>query len=78
MILGLEYLHETALIVHRDIKPQNLLLDANNNLKISDFGSAQEMALGRDEFSNSAGTYAFMAPELHGGQGSFKGRPVDI
>mmetsp|Transcript_4595 Transcript_4595/g.4459 ORF Transcript_4595/g.4459 Transcript_4595/m.4459 type:complete len:206 (-) Transcript_4595:22-639(-) len=78
LILGMEYLHEKALVVHRDIKPLNLLLDANNNLKISDFGSAQEMANGRDEFSNSAGTWAFMAPELHGGNGSFKGRPVDI
>ncbi|CAG9317342.1 unnamed protein product [Blepharisma stoltei] len=78
LILGLEYLHEKALVVHRDIKPQNLLLDEHNNLKISDFGSAQEMANGRDEFSNSAGTWAFMAPELHGGNGSFKGRPVDI
>ena len=35
---GLLYLHETKKIIHRDIKPDNLLLDLDFNLKISDFG----------------------------------------
>lgn len=78
LIGALEYLHETVKVVHRDIKPQNLLIDHEDNLKICDFGSAQFMEQGRDEFTNSAGTFAFMAPELHGGAKIFKGSATDI
>ena len=39
MIAGLEYLHKKG-VSHRDIKPENLLLDGEDNLKISDFGMA--------------------------------------
>lgn len=74
----LEYLHDTLQVIHRDIKPQNILFDSEDNLKLSDFGSAQYLQYGRDEFTSSAGTYAFMAPELHGGSKIFKGKPTDI
>ena len=37
IIKGLNYLHSKNMI-HRGIKPQNLLLDSNNNVKIGDFG----------------------------------------
>ena len=39
LIAGLEYLHKKG-VSHRDIKPENLLLDGDDNLKISDFGMA--------------------------------------
>lgn len=78
LIEGLEYVHDTLKVVHRDIKPQNILFDENDNLKISDFGSAQYLQCGIDELTSSAGTYAFMAPELHGGSKIFKGKPTDI
>ena len=78
LIEGLEYVHEILKVVHRDIKPQNILFDANDDLKISDFGSAQYLQLGRDELTSSAGTYAFMAPELHSGSKVFKGKPTDF
>lgn len=38
LIFGLEYMHQVAKIIHWDIKPENLLLDKEDKLKISDFG----------------------------------------
>ncbi|CBY09401.1 unnamed protein product [Oikopleura dioica] len=59
---GLDYLHYQY-IIHRDIKPANLLLDANNNVKISDLGVSVEV---EDSYliSGQVGTPAFMSPEL--------------
>ena len=65
---GLLYLHNKKKIVHRDIKPDNLLLDKNFNLKISDFGvSAIDDILVDDtvKFHNTRiGPPLFVAPEV--------------
>lgn len=74
---ALEYLHNTAFVVHRDIKPQNMLVCKDNALKICDFGAAQFIDSMRDELTNSAGTYLFMPPEAHK-TGGFRGKPADI
>lgn len=39
LLAGVKYLHNKG-VAHRDLKPENLLLDENDNLKISDFGMA--------------------------------------
>ena len=52
-------MHEEFNIFHRDIKPQNLLLDADFNLKLADFGLATDLGLS----DRPAGTDRYMAPE---------------
>jgi serine/threonine-protein kinase len=55
-------------IVHRDLKPSNLLLDKNNNIKLTDFGVAQVFAAGRLTMTGGIiGTAEYMSPEqAHG------------
>lgn len=51
-------------IVHRDIKPQNLLMSNNNTVKLIDFGNATKVTDMPRKTSSSVGSPAFMAPEL--------------
>lgn len=46
VVLGLEYLHERG-VVHRDLKPDNLLIDQHGHLKLTDFGLSRTGLLGR-------------------------------
>ncbi|KAL2324426.1 hypothetical protein Fmac_023484 [Flemingia macrophylla] len=63
---GLSYLHSKK-IIHRDVKTDNMLLDANQNLKIADFGIAQE-ATNESDMTGQGGTYGYMAPEVLNGK----------
>ncbi|KAM7473991.1 hypothetical protein LguiB_021234 [Lonicera macranthoides] len=67
---GLEYLHILCnpSIIHFDIKPQNILLDGDFNVKISDFGLAK--LINRDQsqvLTVLKGTPGYVAPELFSG-----------
>ncbi|GJJ78366.1 hypothetical protein EMPS_10725 [Entomortierella parvispora] len=81
LILGMEYLHEHK-IVHRDIKPGNLLISYDGKLKIADFGISQMFATSQTmTINNAKGTPAFMAPEsFHSNANEFEysGRRADI
>ena len=77
ILTALEYLHETLHIVHQDIKPQNILINSKGQIKLCDFGSASFINENK-AFNHFTGTYAFMAPELHGGQYKIQGPAIDI
>jgi eukaryotic-like serine/threonine-protein kinase len=66
--LGLIALHQRGLL-HRDVKPSNILVEANGRVAIVDFGLVREVETGVDaEAAYFAGTPPYLAPELIAGE----------
>ncbi|RHZ87854.1 hypothetical protein Glove_29g195 [Diversispora epigaea] len=76
LIQGVDYLHQMK-IVHRDLKLENLLLDAAQNLVITDFGFARKFGES-DRIGSPCGTPYYLAPEVIMQEGLYAGRAGDI
>ncbi|XP_040999682.1 CBL-interacting serine/threonine-protein kinase 7-like [Juglans microcarpa x Juglans regia] len=64
LVSALHFCHQNG-VAHRDLKPQNLLLDKDGNLKVSDFGlSALPEQLKNGLLHTACGTPAYTAPEV--------------
>ncbi|XP_026397316.1 MDIS1-interacting receptor like kinase 2-like [Papaver somniferum] len=63
---ALAYMHHDCIpaIVHRDISSNNILLDAEYEAHISDFGTARILKPDSSNWTSLAGTYGYVAPEL--------------
>ncbi|KAM7516922.1 hypothetical protein LguiA_006505 [Lonicera macranthoides] len=76
LIDGVDYCHSKG-VYHRDLKPENLLLDSQENLKISDFGLSALPGEGISLLRTTCGTPNYVAPEVLSHKG-YDGALADV
>ena len=68
IILALECLHEVG-VIYRDLKPENVILDSDGHIKITDFGLSKLFQTGEKMTYSFCGTPEYLAPEICKGSG---------
>jgi negative regulator of PHO system len=63
LLLGLAYCHQRC-VLHRDLKPQNLLINSRGELKLGDFGLARAFGIPVNTYSNEVVTLWYRAPDV--------------
>ena len=68
MILALEVLHNNG-VIYRDLKPENVLLDSEGHIKLTDFGLSKLQSSSNKMTFTFCGTPEYLAPEIIKGSG---------
>ncbi|EAS28061.3 CMGC/CDK/CDK5 protein kinase [Coccidioides immitis RS] len=76
LMRGIAFCHENR-ILHRDLKPQNLLINRNGRLKLADFGLARAFGIPINTFSNEVVTLWYRPPDVLLGSRSYN-TSIDI